>query len=188
MRSGLHGCKSTALVSAVHFPASSVVAEHLRHSDAVHRQTLVLNLRRPRLGHLLYHVGVAVALLVQGGNLRRQLALLRPLVGLVEGLVVCLPNLLRQQPVVLVAHLAETVQRALRHHDAFAKCLNGAEIKGHWEHAQCLVRKFDCIHNSIFFGLKNLFLPCFKFERPRKHSFQPFLFSFGPCDTLFTAF
>ena len=74
--------------------AEAVVAEHLRHPDSVHRQALVLNLRRPRLGHLLYHVGVAVALLVQGGNLRRQLALLRPLVGLVESL---------EQPVVLVA-------------------------------------------------------------------------------------
>lgn len=116
--------------------AEAVVAEHLRHPYAVHRQALVLNLRRPRLGHLLYHVGVAVALLVQSGNLRRQLALLRPLVGLVERLVVCLPSLLRQQPVVLVAHLAETVQRALRHHDSFVERLHGAEIKRHGEPRQ----------------------------------------------------
>ena len=116
--------------------AEAVVAEHLRHPDAVHRQTLVLKFRGPRLGHLLYHVGIAVALLVQGGNLRRQLALLRPLVGLVERLVVCLPSLLRQQPAVLVAHLAETVQRALRHHDSFVKRLHGAEIKRHGEPRQ----------------------------------------------------
>lgn len=116
--------------------AEAVVAEHLRHPYAVYRQALVLNLRRPSLGHLLYHVGVTVALLVQGGNLRRQLALLRPLVGLVERLVVCLPSLLRQQPVVLVAHLAETVQRALRHHDSFVERLHGAEIKRHGEPRQ----------------------------------------------------
>ena len=65
---------------------------------------------------------------------------------------------------------------SLRRNDALSERIHRAEIKGHWKHAQCLVRKFDCIHNSIFFGLKNLFLPCFKYERPRKHSFQPFSF------------
>ena len=64
--------------------AEAVVAEHLRHPAAVRRQALVLNLRRPRLGHLLHHVGVAVVLLVEGRDFGRQLALLRPLVGLVE--------------------------------------------------------------------------------------------------------
>ena len=77
---------------------------------------------------------------------------------------------------------------ALRHSDSLLKRFHRAEIKGHWEHAQCLVRKFDCIHNSIFLCLKNLFFPCFNFKTASRRSFHTLSKPNGLRDTLFTHF